>query len=234
MKNRILAMGLAVMLTFSMSACGSSTPENASSSTSESTVVEESKSKVEETATEEEPEVVVEEPEEEKIEDSEEYKELAALGDVEVEDGLISVKITVPADIVGEVTQEELDETVGEVCLAAKLNDDGSVTYKLTKAQHQEMLNGIKTGIDEGIKSLIDDKENYSISGVTYNDDLTEFKVTIDGDQIGIGDYFSTMLFYMYGGMYGIFTGHQADNIKVEFLDTDGNVIETANSSEME
>lgn len=238
MKNRVLAVSLILLLAFNITACGATESKTAStaSKTEESSATNE-KSEVDTSEEKEEPEAAVtpevtEEPKEEKIEDSEDYKELEALGDVEVENGILSVKITVPADIVGEITQEELDQGVGESYLGAKLNDDGSVTYKLTKAQHQEMLSGIKTSVDEGINSIINDKENYSISAVTYNEDFTEFQVTIEGEEIGLGDYFSALLFYMYGGLYGTFTGNAVDNVKVEFVDVDGNVLETANSSE--
>lgn len=236
--KKITSMILALMLATSLTSCGSS--ENASSSTSEAASLSESvtESVAEETATnsvdEEKPEEEKEEEvTEEKIEDTEEYKELSALGDVEVENGILSVKITVPADIMGEITQEELDANAGETYISAKLNDDGSVTYKMTKAQHKQMLDQIVENVKEGNKTLIDDDENYSISDITFNDNLTEFKVTIDGDTIGLGDSFAAVLFYMYGGMYGIFTGETPDNIKVEYVDSEGNVLETANSSEM-
>ena len=63
------------------------------------------------------------------------------IGKVEVEQKLLSVEITVPADFVGETTQADLDANVSAgKFLSAKLNDDGSVTYSMTKGQHKEVL----------------------------------------------------------------------------------------------
>lgn len=237
--KKLTSIIMTLMLATSLTACGSS--ENASASSSEASSTSETitESVAEETAatsvSEEKPEAEKEEKApEEKIEDSEDYKELSALGDVEVEDGLLTVKITVPADIMGEITQEELDASAGETYISAQLNDDGSVTYKMTKAQHKLMLDQIVNSVKEGNKTLIDDDENYSISDITFNKNLTEFKVTIDGDTVGLGDSFAAVILYMYGGMYGIFTGETPENIKVEYVDSEGNVLETANSSEME
>lgn len=74
------------------------------------------------------------------------------IGKVEVEQKLLSVEITVPADFVGETTQADLDANVSAgKFLSAKLNDDGSVTYKMTKGQHKEAMEGIKESIVEAL-----------------------------------------------------------------------------------
>ena len=42
-------------------------------------------------------------------------------------------------------TQADLDANVSAgKFLSAKLNDDGSVTYKMTKGQHKEVMEGIR------------------------------------------------------------------------------------------
>lgn len=69
---------------------------------------------------------------------------LDALGKVETENGILTVSITIPADLVGETTQEDLDASKGELYQSALLNDDGSVTYKMTKKQHRAMLENIR------------------------------------------------------------------------------------------
>lgn len=66
-----------------------------------------------------------------------EGEELDVIGDIDVDSGLFNVTLTVPADFIGEVTQEQLDESAkGNGYKSATLNDDGSVTYIMTKVQH--------------------------------------------------------------------------------------------------
>lgn len=62
--------------------------------------------------------------EDDTIED-EAWDELEALGQVQTEDGVVFVKITLPPDIVGaDITQETLDADAGENYISAKLNND--------------------------------------------------------------------------------------------------------------
>ena len=83
------------------------------------------------------------------------------------------------------------------------------------------------------MQELIDD-DNYTITGITHNDDYTVFDVTLEGTEVGFADSFTSMVFYMYGGMYGIFSGTETDHVVVNFLDPDGNVIDSYDSANME
>ncbi len=114
------------------------------------------------------------------------------------------------------------------------LNDDGSVTYKMTKKQHRAMLENIGKAVDEGAQEMIDDEENYTISAVTHNEDCTEYNVTLDGTEGGFDDYFACYSFFMYGMLYGKFSGHIPEHIVVNYYDPDGNLIETMDSAELE
>ena len=159
-------------------------------------------------------------------------EELSAIGDVQVENGLLTVSVTVPASLMGEVTQEELDEGKGDKYLSATLNEDGSVTYKMTKAQHKAMLESMTEEFDKAIQKLVDD-DNYSIASVTHNADFTSFDVTLDGTELGMVDMFTAYAFYIYGGLYGTFNGNSTEHIIVNFYDPDGNLIDSADSADM-
>ena len=118
--NKLIALLLVFALVFSLCACGSSAKTE---STTAPAIADEAPNDTQE-------------GEESDIED---------IGKVEVEQKLRSVEITVPADFVGETTQADLDANVSAgKFLSAKLNDDGSVTYKMTKGQHKEVMEGIK------------------------------------------------------------------------------------------
>lgn len=163
----------------------------------------------------------------------EDMDELSKLGDVEVENGILTVSITLPAAYMEGVTQEDLDAGKGTTYQSATLNDDGSVTFKMTKQQHKDMMKSMTDSMDQSIQEMIDD-DNYTITGVTHNEDCTVFDVTLEGTEVGFSDSFTSVVFYMYGGMYGIFSGKEADHVVVNFLDPDGNLIESYDSANME
>lgn len=235
-----IAIFLVIVFAFSTFSCGTKKDDSTASSgenkSTESIAAEDTSTAEQEKHIEETAEVSVSEATEDisSTEDDDfekDMEELSAIGDVEVENGILTVSITIPAELVGEITQEELDEGNGTNYVSAVINDDGSVTYKMTKAQHKEMLASLVKGFDEGIQEMVDDNENYSIASVTYNEDFTVFDVTMDGNELGLGDSFSVMAFYMYGGMYGIFTGKRPEHVVVNFYDPEGNLIESGDSA---
>ena len=158
---------------------------------------------------------------------------LESMGNIETVNGFLTVSITMPKDFVGEdITQEALDEKAGERYVSARLNEDGSVTYKLTKKQHKDMMGEIVAGIDESLQGMVDGTD-YSFTEIKHNDDYTVFDVTVGGDELGLTDSFATLAFYMYGGMYGIFTGKTPEKVIVNFYNPNGDLISTADSSNM-
>ena len=76
--------------------------------------------------------------------------------------------------------------------------------------------------------------ENYpNFTKIEANENFTEFTVTTKSAELDMNESFSTMAFYMYGGLYGVFSGENVSNISVTFINADtGQVIETANSSD--
>ena len=222
--KKVLSIFLIISMITSLSACGSATSTTTTAETVATSTELKSKTIETEAAT------AAIETENTALESD--MEELSAIGEVEVENGILTVTLTLPADFVGETTHEELDKLAGSSYMYAKLNDDGSVTYKMTKAQHKEMLSNLKTSIDESIEEIINDKESYSIKEVNYNDDCTVFDVTLDGTELGFMDSFSMIIFYMYGGIYNIFTGNKTDSITVNFYDHNGNFLESGNSAE--
>ncbi len=167
--------------------------------------------------------------ESETVEDSlqEDEDELSAIGDVEVENGILTVSITLPASLMKDVTQEDLDSDTSGTYQSAKLNDDGSVTMKLTKTQYKEMLASISEELDTCIKE-ISESDDYNIAKVEHNDDFSEFNVTLTTDEVGIYDSIASLAFYMYGGMYQIFKGSKSANVVVNYYDANGSLIESS------
>ena len=166
----------------------------------------------------------------------EDVAEIDSVGDVEVEENLFSVEITIPADYVGETTQEELDAKAEENGYKSiKLNSDGSATYIMTKTQHEEMMNEVASNINDALSEMIGSEDYPNITDITTNDDFTEFTITTSSTELDLNESFSVLAFYMYGGMYNIFNGTPIDNVHVDFVNADsGEIISSADSSDME
>lgn len=161
--------------------------------------------------------------------------DLDSLGDVEVEENLFDVTITVPADFVGETTQEELDKTAAESDIhSITLNDDGSATYVMSKSQHEKLMQDLADNINGSLAEMIGSEDYPNFTDITANSDFTEFTVTTTSTELSFEDSVSVMAFYMYGGMYAIFAGTDVDNIHVDFVNADsGQIISSSDSSDM-
>lgn len=149
------------------------------------------------------------------------------------------VTVTLPADLLAldgtEVTQEDLDQTIEEEgWKSATLNEDGSITYVMTKEKHEEMLQEVRGLIDEAIAEMTDSGDYSNIVSVEPNDDYSQFTVTLNTDEVGLMESIAVLGLYIYGAMYQTVNGAETDNINVQFVNADtGEVIEEANSSDL-
>jgi len=225
MKKRVFAVIMAMTLVTSVfTGCGKEAGEAQSTSPAVENQVEQSTVADEPTETATEAET-----------SDDGMKQLEAIGDVDVDKGLFNVTLTIPKDFVGETTQEKLDESVKEKGYkSATLNSDGSVTYVMTKAQHEEMLVGIRESIDKSLSEMVGSSDYPNITNVEHNDNYTSFTITTKNAEPDMSESFSVMALYMYGGMYGIFSGEEVDNVHVDFKNADsGEIISSANSEDM-
>ena len=219
MRRRVLAILLTVTLMSTLLAgCGSATSGQSEGSAVEKQTEQENDDAANET---------------ESADDG--LEQLEAIGDVDVDKGVFNVTITVPKDFIGDTTQEKLDESAKEKGYkSATLNDDGSVTYVMTKAQHEEMLSGIRESIDKSLSAMIGSDDYPNITNVEHNDNYTSFTITTKNEEPDLTESFSVMALYMFGGMYGIFAGEEVDNVHVDFKNADsGEIISSADSKDM-
>ena len=162
----------------------------------------------------------------------EDWDQLAAIGDVQVENGVMTVSINVPADLAKNIRQETIDAGIGTRFQAAFRNQDGSITYKMTKEQHQAMLEQLAVSFDNSLQEMIDD-EKYTISNITRNNDFTVFDISLDGAEPSVSDSFAAFSLYMYGELYGVFNGNRPEHVIVNYLDSNGNLIDSDDSATM-
>ena len=162
----------------------------------------------------------------------EDWDQLAAIGDVQVENGVMTVSLNVPADLAKNIRQETIDAGIGTQYQAAFRNQDGSITYKMTKEQHQAMLEQLAVSFDNSLQEMIGD-EKYTISNITRNNDFTVFDISLDGAEPSASDSFAAFSLYMYGELYGVFNGKRPEHVIVNYLDSNGNLIDSDDSATM-
>lgn len=163
------------------------------------------------------------------------FSDLEAIGDVEVDENLLTVELTIPAEYVGDTTQEELDATAAEEGFKSiTLNEDGSATYLMSKKQHREMMEEMAANINASLSEMIGSENYPNITDITTNSDFTEFTVTTTSSELSLSESFSVMAYYMYGGMYNIFNGTPVENVHVDFVNADsGEIMNSADSSDL-
>lgn len=228
MKKKIIAFLLATTMIIGTTACGGTTAKTPADTETPEAV----------TATPEPTESPSVTPEDTKAgennKDDETSSELKAIGDIEVEKELFDVTLTIPADYVGEKTQEELDADAAEYGYKVVLNDDGTATYTMTKSQHKAMLEDYRKELNTSLAEMVASEEYPNITDITANDNFTNFTVTTKSTELDMSESFSVMAFYMYGGIYNIFSGENVDNVHVDFVNADtGEIISSSDSSDM-
>jgi hypothetical protein len=150
--------------------------------------------------------------------DSGDLSELEAIGDVEVERGLLSVEITIPASLAGEA---DIDGLVAEVAAEgitiadARRNPDGSITYKMSRGDHRRLLGSLRDSFKESFEEVPDDFP--SIRSITFNDDLTRFRMTVDRPAFENSfDGFVVFLPLFAAGIYAAFDGRNPEGMRIE------------------
>ncbi|MCR5591586.1 MAG: hypothetical protein K6F73_08630 [Lachnospiraceae bacterium] len=163
------------------------------------------------------------------------FSDIKAIADIDVEKKVFDVELTIPKEFADDITQEELDKAVNEKGYkSATLNEDGSVTYVMTKDQHREMVDEVKKGINESLAEMAGSEDYPEITKVTANDNYTSFAVTTKNEEPSMMESMSVLGFYMTGGMYSIYSGEDIDNVHVEFINAaTGEVIGTTDSKDM-
>lgn len=160
---------------------------------------------------------------------------------IDVDKGLLNVEITIPADAAEFYgfkfeSQEDADAYAKEQGFkSVTLGDDGSVSLVMSKSQHKKLMEELNKTIDEAFQEMIGSEDYPNITAVEHNDNYTEIKVTTESEELSLNESFSTLAFYIYGGMYNAFNGTPVDNIHIDFInEASGEVIDSFDSENMD
>lgn len=156
-------------------------------------------------------------------------------GTIEVEKEIFNVKITLPAALAEGTTQEDLDQAIKDgVYHTASLNEDGSVTIKMSKQQHKKCMDNMAADMEKFLQEMVGSEDYPNFTDVQANQDYTHFTGTTTSEELDMMGSFSVLGFYMMGGMYAAFNGDAGATITVDFVNADsGKTISSANSSDM-
>lgn len=152
-----------------------------------------------------------------------------------VEKNLFSVTLTYPASMVDEgTTQDSLNNEISGIdgIKSATLNEDGSVTYIMTKAYHKQIVDDMGQTIDESMAEMVGSEDYPNFTNVEANEDYTVFTVTTKSKALSLDESLSLLQFYTEGAFYSVVSGNDADSIHVDFVNADtGEVIDGGTQS---
>lgn len=158
-------------------------------------------------------------------EEQKEQNESENAGIVQVDEGLLNVDVTLAATFFEDMTEEEIKKKAEEEGYKdCKINEDGSVTYTMTKKKRQEMLDEMKDSIKGTIAGVLDGEEKVeSFIYIEHNDDFSKFDIYVDSEKYTIWDSLYSMTFFVAGAYYQSFAGVPSEEIDVvvNFVDNE-------------
>lgn len=135
---------------------------------------------------------------------------------VEVDKGLLNIEITLPASM---FEGEDLDTVISnaeEKGAEVTKNEDGSLTYKMSKSEHKKMMKEIETDIIKSLEEMKNDEEWVSIKDIIHNKTFSEFTLVVDKEAYENSmDGFAAIGLGMSGMIYQIYNGVSNEDSKV-------------------
>lgn len=144
--------------------------------------------------------------------------ELEAVGDIEVDRGLLSVEVTIPASLAEEANIDQVVADFAEDGIRitdARRNSDGSITYKMSRADHRRLLTTLRESFEETFAETSADFP--SVQSITFNSDLTRFRMVVDRAAFENSfDGFVVFLPLFAAGIYAAFDGRDPEGMRIE------------------
>ena len=150
-----------------------------------------------------------------------------------------NVKVTLPASLFEyvdeEISQDDLDKAAFENgFISATLNEDGSVTYVMSKDKYNAYVAELAMSIDKGLEELCN-TENSTIVDIKHNADFTDYTITLDADVVGFTESFVSLAIVLYSAFYYGFTGKDmTSGVHFTYVNKSGDVLEEYSTDEME
>lgn len=146
---------------------------------------------------------------------------------VTVDKNLLTVDVTLPSEIVGDLDDFNEEEYLAENegIKTAEVQEDGSLKLTMTKKKHKELVNELEEETESSIKDLIESEETPYIKNVKYNKDFREVNIIVDREAYEEAFDITPLGVGLMAGMYQIYSGKEYETtITIEDADT-GDVI---------
>ncbi|VEF46208.1 Uncharacterised protein [Bacillus freudenreichii] len=136
---------------------------------------------------------------------------------VNVDKGLMNVEVTLPKDFFED---ENVDEMIAQAkengVKEATKNEDGSITYKMSRADYKEMMKEVDKSALEYIDELKNGEDFPSIKDVSHNKKFSEYTLVVDQEAFENSfDGFAALGLGMTGLYHQVFAGTPAEKTKV-------------------
>ncbi|MEK4229622.1 hypothetical protein [Solibacillus sp. FSL H8-0538] len=165
-----------------------------------------------------------------KINDAATIKE-SDVASIEVNKSLLHVEVTLPASFFKDTTEEQIiSDAESKGFSDVNVNKDGTVTYKMAKSKHKELMTVMEKQGVTTVKKILNSKDYPAIQEILYNSDFSKFDVRVNREQYKESyDGFVILGLAMTGMYYGAFDGKNGDDLKVTF-----HMIDAATDEEFE
>ena len=150
-----------------------------------------------------------------------------------------NVKVTLPASLFEyvdeEISQDDLDKAAFENgFISATLNEDGSVTYVMSKDKYNAYVAELAMSIGKGLKELCN-TENSTIVDIKHNADFTDYTITLDADVVGFTESFVSLAIVLYSAFYYGFTGKDmTSGVHFTYVNKSGDILDEFSTDELE
>ena len=145
-----------------------------------------------------------------------------------VDETLTTVDITIPASLLGDLTDDELYQMVSDQgYVGYTRNSDGSVTYRMSLAKRDEALQAAEMSVEGAFSAMVSYEP--SILAITHSDDFRsitlevnqeEFEASDSAELIGVDVALSATFYQMFDGV-----DTQDYLAQIDYLDADSQVI---------
>lgn len=143
---------------------------------------------------------------------------------IEVDKGLLNVEITLPEMFFEDEELAEIEEEMEKNHDAnVSKNDDGSITVKMSKKEHKQLLDEMKDEFIETVDGIIVDDDFASIQDITYSRNFQELTIIVDREGFENSlDGFALFSLGFSSLLYQLFDGKDIEKDKVIMNIIDG------------
>lgn len=143
------------------------------------------------------------------------------------------ITLTLTPQYAPDITDEWLEANIGTYHQSFERQADSSVVVKMTSEQYANYIGFIRLGIASVAQNMVANEHN-NITDISFNDNFSEFQVTVKTDTLYPSDADSAYyVLATYGRFYHYLTTYQQLTSGLEdwsvtftYLDADGNILE--------